>query len=116
VAASRKREAFHVHVACHAFIAVATESRSNVPRLTTGLRPRPAGASAAEIARCIHECPHDRVAVEEQDNTFYLIHFSNDRDIAWVSVNSESPIFVELRLRHVRWMAEHPGWNGWIAF
>jgi hypothetical protein len=45
-----------------------------VGELTTGLGPH--AASAAEIARCIEKCPHDRVAVEEQDNTFYIIHFN----------------------------------------
>jgi hypothetical protein len=95
-------------------LVTAVSDSAVVGQLTTGLQPR--AASAAEIARCIEECPHDRVAVEEQDNTFYIIHFSNDPDIIWVSVNSKSPIFVELRLRHARWKAEHPGWNGWIGF
>jgi hypothetical protein len=85
-----------------------------VGQLTTGLRPR--AASAAEVAQCIGECRQDRVAVEEQHNAFYIIHFSNDPDVVWLSVNSESPIFVELRRQHAQWMAEHPGWDGWIAF
>jgi hypothetical protein len=85
-----------------------------VGQLTTGLRPR--AASAAEISRCIEECPRDRIAVEEEDKTSYIIHITNEPDIIWLSVNSESPIFVQLRQRHARWMAEHPGWNGWIGF
>ena len=72
--------------------------------------------SAADVVRCIGECRQDRVAVEEQHSALYIIHFRNDPDIMWLSVNSESPIFVELRLRHARWMARHPGWDGWIAF
>jgi hypothetical protein len=75
----------------------------------------PQSASAVEIGRYIQECPHDQVAVEEQDKRFYIIHIRNAPNI-WVVVNSESPIFTELRERHSRWMAEHPGWNGWIAF
>jgi hypothetical protein len=77
---------------------------------------RPRAASATEIAPYIQECPHDRVAVEEQDNKFYIIHLSNDPDIVWVVVHSASPIHAELRLRHAKWMSEHPGWPGWIAF
>ena len=85
-----------------------------VGQLTIGLRPR--AASAADVVRCVGECRQDRVAVEEQHSALYIIHFRNDPDIMWLSVNSESPIFVELRLRHARWMAGHPGWDGWIAF
>jgi hypothetical protein len=95
-------------------LVTAVSDTAVVGQLTTGLRPR--AASAAEIAQCIEDCPLDRMAVEEQDHTFYIIHFSNDPDIIWVSVNSESPIFAELRLRHARWMTEHPGWNGWMGF
>lgn len=82
--------------------------------LTAGARPRP--ANAAEISRCLEKCRHDHIAIEEQDKTFYVIHISNEPNIIWVSVTSESPIFAELRERHGRWMAEHPGWNGWIGF
>ena len=71
-------------------------------------------ASAAEMARRIEECSRDLVAVEEQHEAFYIIHFRDDPIAVWVSVTSESPMFVELRSRHDRWMAEHPGdeWKG----
>jgi hypothetical protein len=85
-----------------------------VGQLITGLVPR--AASAAEISRCLEECSHERIAVEEQDKRSYIIHLRNQPDIMWVSVNSASPIFLELRQRHTQWMAEHPGWNGWIGF
>jgi hypothetical protein len=82
--------------------------------LAADLRPR--AATAAEVSRCIEKCPFDRVAVEEQDSSFYIIHISNEPEIIWFSVNSQSPIFEQLRQRHSRWMTEHPGWNGWVVF
>src|SRR5215510_2370415 len=74
-------------------------------------------ACADEIVRLIDECPHQRLPVEEQDCTFYVIHFSKDRNnIRWVVINSTSRLFTELRNRHTRWMAEHPSWLGWVEF
>jgi hypothetical protein len=84
-----------------------------VGRLTTGLRPQPARAD--EITRVIEECPHSRIAVEEQDHAFYIIHINNE-PVVWLVIPSESPVFMELRRRHSEWMAERPGWNGWMAF
>ena len=78
-----------------------------IGKLTTGVRPRT--ASAAEISRYVEECPLNRVAVEEQDHTSYVIHISDEPDIIWVSVDSESPLFDQLRQRHARWRAEHTG-------
>lgn len=45
---------------------------------------------------------------------FYVIHISHEPRIILISVISQSPIFSELRRRHAQWMAEHPGWDGWI--
>ena len=59
---------------------------------------------------------NDRIGVEEQDNGFYIIHVSNEPTMIWVLISSQSPIFSELRSRHVQWVAEHPGWNGWLGF
>src|SRR4029453_15500110 len=78
--------------------------------------PRPQAARAVEVARYIKACPHDRVAVEEQDHAAYIIHLSNDEaNIMWIMVGSQSPMFLDLRRRHDQWMAEHPGWDGWIG-
>jgi hypothetical protein len=52
--------------------------------LTT--HPRPQAARAAELARYIGACPHDRVAVEEQDHAFYIIHLSHDEATGWSAV------------------------------
>ncbi len=73
-------------------------------------------ANASEVTRFVEECPHDRMAVEEQDHKGYVIHLSNEPKLKWLVVGSESPIFLEIRRRHAQWMTEHRGWNGWVAF
>jgi hypothetical protein len=73
-------------------------------------------ANAAEITRFVEECPHDRVAVEEQAHKSYIIHLSDEPKPIWLLVGSESPIFLEIRQRHAQWMTEHPDWQGWKAF
>ena len=73
-------------------------------------------ANADEAARFVGECPHDRVAVEEQDHKSYVIHLSNEPKLIWLLVDSASPLFPEIRQRHSQWMTEHPGWDGWMAF
>lgn len=85
-----------------------------VGQLSRGSKPLQT-ASATDITRCLEECPDERIEVEEQDLAFYVLHISNE-PIFWLAVHSESPIFIELRNRHTRWMAEHPGWNGWIGY
>jgi hypothetical protein len=73
-------------------------------------------ASAAEVIRFVEECPHDGVAVEEQDNKSYIVHLSHEPKLVWLVIGSESPIFLEFPRRHAQWKTEHPGWNGWVAF
>ena len=86
-----------------------------VGRLITGLKPFQS-ARVAEMMQAIEKCPHSRLAVEEQDHALYVIHISNQPDIVWVVISSESPLFMELRRRHAEWIAERPGWNGWMTF
>jgi hypothetical protein len=69
-------------------------------------------ANAAEVTRFVEECPHDRVEVEEQEHTFYIIHFSNEPKILWLVIGPESPIFLAIRERHVQGTREHPGRKG----
>jgi hypothetical protein len=69
-------------------------------------------ANAAEITGLVDECPHDRVAVEEQDHKFYVIHLSDEPKILWLVIGPESPIFLEIRQRHVQSATEHPGRKG----
>jgi hypothetical protein len=93
-----------------------------VGRVSTGGRLQ--ATRAVEMVRLIEECPDIRVNVEDQDHELYLIHLIDDYEhrsddelkIVWVGVPSESPIFLDLRRRHEQWMAEHPGWDGWMAF
>lgn len=75
----------------------------------------PRHAVAVEIVRLLEKCSEERVAVEEQDRAFYIVHISNE-PIVWVSVDSKSPIFVALREFHGRWNAANPNWKGWIGF
>ena len=56
-------------------------------------RPKLTEACAAEVARFLEECPHDRIAVEEQDHASYIIHISKEPTIIWVLISSQSPIF-----------------------
>jgi hypothetical protein len=86
-----------------------------VGQLVTG-RWRPTDATRAELTRLVEECPHEKLAVEEQDKRAYVIRLRNEPDIVWVLVSWEAPIFTDLRRQHARWMSEHPGWHGWIAF
>jgi hypothetical protein len=74
------------------------------------------GANAAEVTRFVEACPDDHVPVEEQDHKSYIIHLSDEPKLLWLVVGSDSPIFLELRLRHTQWMTEHSGWKGWFAF
>ena len=73
-------------------------------------------ANAAEVSRFVEECPDDHVPVEEQDHKFYIIRLSDEPKLLWLLVGSESPIFLELRQRHLQWATEHPGWKGWMGF
>jgi hypothetical protein len=73
-------------------------------------------ANAAEVTGFVEECAQERVAVEEQDHRSYIIHLSNEPELKWLVVGPESPIYLEIRQRHAQWMAERPGWNGWIGF
>jgi len=75
------------------------------------LRP----ATAADLAPLIDGVKAERVSVEEQDGSSYVIHLSNE-PILWIFVKSDSPLQAVLRHHHRHWMMTHPEWNGWIAF
>ena len=72
--------------------------------------------AASEMAKLIERCPNDRLAVEEQDHSWYIIHISNEPEIVWVTILPKSQIFPEIRERHKQWTTANPGWYGWIAF
>ncbi|MGA2420379.1 MAG: hypothetical protein ABSG69_09865 [Candidatus Acidiferrum sp.] len=69
----------------------------------------------ADVIRLIETSSRERLTVEEQHHDSYIVHINNEPQILWIVVGPESPIFPELQKLHARWMAEHPGWNGWIA-
>jgi hypothetical protein len=75
-----------------------------VGEVFTGAKPQE--TAAADIVRLIQQCSNDRLGVEEQDHAYYIVHLSNS-GTKWLIVDSSSPIFTELRNRHVRWRAEH---------
>lgn len=70
--------------------------------------PRLRLVDAIEVLHLVEDSPHERLAVEEQDHSFYIIHVSDGPSLAWLSVTSESPIFAALALQHSRWKLEHP--------
>jgi len=72
--------------------------------------------SVADVIRLVEASPSGRVAVEEQHHDSYIVHIRNEPEILWIGVGPASPLLPELRRLHARFMAEHPGWNGWIAF
>ncbi len=77
---------------------------------------QPRLANALETTRFVDECPNDRIAVEEQHQSSYIIHLRNEPEIIWLAVFSDEPLFLELHKRHQQWMTEHPDWKGWIGF
>jgi hypothetical protein len=76
---------------------------------------RPREASLSEIAKLVGECAQEKVPVEEQDGTAYIVHLSNE-PILWLFVFKESRLLDGLKRSHAEFLAEHPRWNGWIAF
>ena len=76
---------------------------------------RPREASLSEMARLVGECAQEKVAVEEQDGTAYIVHLSNE-PILWLFVYKDSRLLNALKRSHAEFLAEHPGWDGWIAF
>jgi len=84
-----------------------------VGQMTVGSRLT--SATADQVASCLAGAD-DRLAVEEQDRAFYIIHIRNEPDILWIMVKSESEIFPALRQLHTDWTAEHPGAKDWIGF
>ena len=64
--------------------------------------------NATEVLRLVEESPYERLAVEEQDHSFYIIHVRDEPTLTWVSVKSDSPIFAALALQQSQWKLEHP--------
>jgi hypothetical protein len=88
--------------------------RGVVGQILTG-PSRPRDANRAELTRSSRSA-RMKSSPSKKDRRAYVIHLRNEPDILWVLVRSEEPIFTNLRQQHARWITEHPGWNGWIAF
>ncbi|MGH9492415.1 MAG: hypothetical protein ACRD2K_02845 [Terriglobales bacterium] len=59
--------------------------------------------SASELRQVLNQWKGDEVLVEEQDHTWYIVHFTE-----WVTVSNDSPLFDGFRRHHVEWLKESP--------
>ena len=64
------------------------------------------GHSGSFFIELVEESPHARLAVEESDHSFYVIHVSDEPPLVWASVKSGSPIFAALEILHSQWKLE----------
>lgn len=78
--------------------------------------PKVRPIDALEMVKLLESCRNDRLAVEEQDRSSYIIHISNQPEIIWILVMPESEIYAAIRERHKQWTTANQGWNEWIAF
>jgi hypothetical protein len=67
----------------------------------------PEGATVCDLLRHIGEFPGENVLIEEQDNSYYVIHLDREvQDVRdpvadkWIVVDSKSPLFTSFRERH----------------
>ena len=74
-----------------------------------GVTPTPTYASVdvSTVYRMVSEYPDDLIRIEEHDHCSYLIHLEPydthpPNAERWIAVFPESPVFEELRRRHVR--------------
>lgn len=65
-------------------------------------------ADAAEVLRLVEQASHERIAVEEQDHSFFIIHVSDEPTPIWLSVKADSPIFGGLAQQQTQWKLDHP--------
>jgi hypothetical protein len=71
---------------------------------SSALRP----ADAAKVLQLVEAFPKERLAVEEQDYSFYIIHIRDEPTALWVSVRADSPVFAGLKQQHAQWKLHHP--------
>ncbi|HTV57532.1 MAG TPA: hypothetical protein VMJ93_01535 [Verrucomicrobiae bacterium] len=81
-----------------------------------GLPLRVERKGVPDILRLIEESAHERISVEEQDHSSYIVHLSNEPEIVWLFVPPGTPVFELLREKHNQWHAGHPNWDGWVGF
>jgi hypothetical protein len=65
-------------------------------------------ADATEVVHLVEQVSHERIAVEEQDHSFFIIHVSDEPTLIWISVKSDSPIFGGLAQQQTQWKLDHP--------
>lgn len=57
--------------------------------------------TASELRQVLDQWKGDEVPVEEQDHTWYIVHFPE-----WVTVSNDSPLFDGFRRHHAEWLKE----------
>jgi hypothetical protein len=57
--------------------------------------------TATEVGGLLAQCQQDRVYVEEQDHTHYIIHIS-DEPVVWIMVGPNSALHPPLLARHTQ--------------
>ena len=69
--------------------------------------------TAFDLLRILSEWKRDDVPIEEQDGSWYIVHFPE-----WVTVDGESPLFHCFRTAHVeflkKWAKEHSKNDGTV--
>jgi hypothetical protein len=70
--------------------------------------PRLRPVNATEVLHLVEKSPYERLSIEEQDHSFYIVHISDEPTLVWLSVKSDSPLFAVLALAHSQWKLEHP--------
>lgn len=61
-----------------------------------------------EVRQLFAEYPQDRIFVEEQDQSYYVIHLTKREEVAaWIVVRNDSPLFAGVRRCHSMWNSRH---------
>ena len=69
--------------------------------------------TASGMMRILGEWKRDEVPIEEQDHSWYIVHFPE-----WVTVDEKSPLFQGFRKAHAafvrKWVEEHHKGDGTV--
>jgi hypothetical protein len=91
----------------HRLIEAASDTASMGTLVDGSQTPKLRPVGAAELLRLLEASHRERLGVEQQDRTFYIIHIRDGSTPIWVSVKPDSPIFGALTQRHAQWAATH---------
>jgi len=75
-------------------------------RTARSMGATPVNLTVAGALAILREFERSEVWIEEQDYSYYVIHFESDVEVPdsekWIIVDSRSPLFAPLRQRHRR--------------